>query len=263
MDTTLCIAKKELADILNSKLVLIMLIFYVIVFVFSFNNSVSFRSENIGNLFMLFTYSTCYYSTLVAMSLGYSSFFAEMDGKAINTLLTKPLYRDTIINGKLLNALILSVGLFAFTTVLYILAILIYYNDPVEILSLFFNILPLMFFLSILCIIFFYSLTMMVCILIKDQVLSLFSSCLLWIILFYLINDNWFAGYVSYFFHSSELEYLICSFSPSWLVHSVLEQPDLLMATTVYGNTDLIKLSLYTFITVIITYIAFIRRDIN
>lgn len=263
MGTTLCIAKKELADILNSKLVLIMLIFYTAIFILSFNNCITFRSDGVGNLFMLFTYSVCYYSTLVAMALGYSSFFSEMDGKAINTLLTKPLYRDTIINGKLINALILSIGLFVFTTVLYIVAILVYYNDPAKIMSLFFSILPLMFLLSVLCVMFFYTLTMLVCILIKDQVLSLFTSCLLWIILFYLINDNWFAGYISYYFHSSELEYLICSFSPVWLVHSLLEQPDILMAATVYGNTDLIKLSLYTCITVIMTYIAFIRRDVN
>lgn len=263
MDTILCITKKELADIFNSKLVWIMLLFYTTVFIFSLNNSVPFRSEQIGNIFTLFAYSACYYSTLVAMAIGYSSFFAEMDGNAINTLLTKPLYRDTIINGKLINALILSIGLFVFTTVLYILAIVIYFNDPVSVMSLFFDILPLMFFLSVLCVMFFYSLTMLVCILIKDQVLSLFSSCLLWIILFYLINDNWFAGYVSYFFHSPELEYVICSFSPTWLVNSILGQPDLLMAVTVYGNTDLIKLSLYTCIAVIMTYIAFIRRDVN
>ncbi|WP_048198257.1 ABC transporter permease [Methanocella arvoryzae] len=263
MANLLSITKKEITDVVNSKILAIMVAFYIVLFVLSFFTNICNNTNNSNELiFVLFMYSTCYYSTLVAMALGYSSFFSEMDGKAINTLLTKPLYRDTIINGKLLSGVILSTGLFIFTTLLYVTAIGIYFNDPTEVLPVIFNILPLMFVLSLSSTMFFYSLTLLICTALKDQMLSFFTSCLSWIILFYLINDDWFAGYISYYLNSPSVIYTISSFSPFTLVNFALAEPDIIMAITTDGETAILKLLLYTGIMMFVTYTVFLRRDV-
>lgn len=265
MGNILNVCRKELRDILSSNLFLIALAFYLFIIIFTLYSNVKSGTDisGISTVLSLFLYSTCYYSTLVAMAMGYSSFFSEIDGNAINTLLTKPVYRDQIINGKFISATILSIGVFAFSTILILLAILIYFVDPTTPILLVFYIIPVLFVLSILCNMFFYSLTMLICIFIKDQILSLFMSFLSWIILFYILENAWFSGYISYYFHDPGLANTISSFSPIALVNSILTSQNIVGEIVTGANLDLIKLVIYTVIIMFMTYSIFIRRDIS
>lgn len=40
--------------------------------------------------------------TIIGIMIGFSTISSEKFGKALNILVTKPLYRDTIINGKII-----------------------------------------------------------------------------------------------------------------------------------------------------------------
>ena len=43
---------------------------------------------------------------IIGVIIGCSTISAERMGNALNTLITKPVYRDTIINGKIMGSLI-------------------------------------------------------------------------------------------------------------------------------------------------------------
>ena len=150
MSNILTIAKKEFSDLVNSKLVLLILVLYVMIFALSFYNnfgsidiaSLSYQhySSNdaldiiahpAGTFASTFITIVCYYSSLVAVVLGYSSMSTEADGKAISTLLVKPLYRDTIVNGKLLGAFCFLICIFLSSVALYICGLFLFFGGVV------------------------------------------------------------------------------------------------------------------------------------
>lgn len=154
------IAIKEFKDLINSRIVMLILLWYITIVILSINNTFGQVDPNmdnldkINNLFIGLVFSLTYYGSLVAIVLGFSSMSAEMDSKAINTILVKPLYRDTIINGKLLGNIGMILGLFLLTTIVYLVSIIIILDYSY--IYIFINKLPLAFILSILCITFFY-----------------------------------------------------------------------------------------------------------
>jgi ABC-2 type transport system permease protein len=273
------IARKELADLINSRLIVLILVWYVIVFgltvygdTYELNGHpavISVTEDPVKLLFIHYTYSLCYYGTIVALVLGFSSMAAEMDGKALNTLLVKPLYRDTIINGKYLGVLCFVLCLFAFTTALYIAFMFVYYGLIVNSFNVlvssyipsFVGMIPLAFILSILCIMFFYSLSLVINLLIKEQSFALFSSLLAWIILFTVLNEEGFAGSIGYFLHDNVITDYISYLSPYTMLYFILGNTDI---SSVLANNGLevLKLFLYCVVTIILSYIVFLRRDV-
>jgi len=277
MSNILMVARKELSDLVNSKLVTVFLIFYLFIFLSSFYDvirpypdlpPVLFQLDNdpIQIIFVQYVYLLCWYGSQMAIILGFISMTRELDGKALNTLLAKPLYRDTIINGKMLGAIAFSILLFVFTTALYIMAILVYFSNSMDkVISFyipqFIGGIPLAFMLSMLCIMLFYSLTLLFCILIKEQSFALFVSILMWFLLFLVIGGCDVAYYIGIFFNSEALDHLIGGFSIYTMLYYILEYMDIGSVLTKYG-IEILKLSLYCFVTIILTYIAFLRRDV-
>ena len=280
MENILLIAKKELYHLFSSKLVILILIWYLLTFIISFYSivntpdgaeSIISHFENpIDLIFVNFTYSLCYYGTLVGIILGFVSMSIETDGKALNTLLTKPVYRDTIINGKLLGLFIFFICLFMFTISLYIFAMVVFYGVLLNSSSLLINSyiplfierVPLSFVLSFFCITFFFSLSMLFSIISKEQSLSLFLSLFVWVMLFDVLNDFAFAGYLGYFFHSDSLTYDISCLSIYSMLYFILGYTDI-HNVIVHNGFELFKLFIYCFITIIFTYIVFLRRNVE
>jgi len=129
------------------------------------------------SIITLMTYSLCWYGSLVAIVLGFTSISEELDGKALNNLLVKPLYRDTIINGKIIGTLGFALCLFLFTTALYTIFMFIYYGVILNSFSrlidvyipLFMGGLPLVIVLTLLCFFFFYALSIVYALYFKNQ----------------------------------------------------------------------------------------------
>lgn len=264
MGNTYIVAKKEFIDLINSKMVLIMLIWYILTFMFSFLNLLQSFDNNPGNGITLLStslvYNLCYYGSLLAIVLGFSSMSIELDRNAINTLLVKPIYRDTIINGKLLGTLSVVFCLILLTIGLYLCYITMFINAGI--IKDFIGILPLAVLLSILCITFFFALSMLICMKFKDQSFCLLLGFLSWIFFFYLLPNQLFSGYLSYYFNSVSLNYVISGLSPYTILYNILEYSSIEMAFA-HHFTEIVKLALYCFTTLILTYVSFIRRDIS
>jgi ABC-2 type transport system permease protein len=200
--------------------------------------------------------------------LGFSSMSAEADGKALTTLLVKPLYRDTIINGKLFGAIGLFFCIFWFMAAMYLSGLFLVLGGPISAqLSNFMEFLPLAFLLYMLCSIFLFSLSMLMCIMFKEQSFALFMGFLSWILLFYVMGNRGLAGYIVDFFHLDQsTSLLVGGLWPYNLISTILG--DTINGRTISfalsNNVMFISiLSLYCFVTLVAAYISFIRRDVS
>lgn len=120
---------------MNSRLVLfIVIIFILLIFmtVYDFYKVVLIRygetgsaiaSTIINGLWFILTS----YGSLVGIVIGFSSIASEMYGNTLNTLIVKPLYRDNIINGKLIGAIgflicVFGLAIALFTSAMFVVA---------------------------------------------------------------------------------------------------------------------------------------------
>lgn len=279
INSTIQVAKKELINLLNNRLVLIIMALYLIEFIsFLINTTYPFdgmpslmsnAKDPAHTVFVMLTYSLCTYGSLVAVVLGFASISEELEGKALNTLLVKPLYRDTIINGKILGALGFVLCLFLFTTALYVVFMLMYFGIVVNAFSKlvevyipsFVNGLPLVLVLSLLCFFLFYALSILYALLFKSQSFSLFMGILSWIFLFPVLSSVGFTAPIAFFFHDLSLGNLIGDLSPLTIVGLILGNFDFGSALA-HNWPEFFKLSLYCFVTLVGAYIVFIRRDV-
>lgn len=268
MSNTLFVARKEFSYLLNSRLIIFIMAWYMAIFFLSFYgtaqsvNSLGI-SDPVQNYFVDYVYTLCYYGTLVAVVLGFSSISVETSGKALNTLLSKPLYRDTIINGKLLGAGGFMVCIYLLVTILYVSGISLATNGSRNAVMAFVGGLSLSFLLYMLCMLFFFSISMLACLLFREQSLALFMGFLAWIVLFRLISSDIFAGSISYFFGNSQsILLLVSGMSPSTMLYFILENMDL-QSVLAESGLEVFKLFLYCTIGLILSYIAFLRRDVS
>jgi len=260
------VAKKEFLDLLNSRLIVLILAWYVIVFVLLFYELVSTdQLMNVDNpvkeLFIRYLYTLCYYGSLVAVVLGFSSMSSEISGKALNTLLAKPLYRDTIIRGKMIAAVGFIAIIFFVISLLYVLGILLFIGSPLVKLNAFLSVLPLAFMLYLLCMIFYYVVSMLALIVIREQSLALFMGFLFWILLFYFIPNEIFTGSIDYFF-GERIGRFVGGMSHLTMLNQMFGYMDI-QGVLVEKGFEVMKMALYCFIGIILVHIAFLRRDVS
>jgi len=272
MGSVLIVARKEFRDLLSSKLVLIILAFYMLMLLASvYSIYVDADSGSIINskrlILMEPGYDACYFGSLVAIVLGFSSMSVETSGKALNTLLVKPLYRDAVINGKLLGMLAFLSWIFWITVAVYTLAIYFIDSDLISpYILLYVERLPFVFLLYLLCSMLFYSLSVLMSIVFKEQSFSLFMGLLSWIILVYLMLDITIvqnvADSLSLLF-GGEYTHIIGTLSPILMVRAILGED--VNSVGVWISSGLPKfgvLALYCVVTTVIAYVAFLRRDV-
>jgi ABC-2 type transport system permease protein len=291
MSSVVTIAKKEFSDLVSSKIVIFILAFYIIIFGLSFYNS--YGSINIAELSSksYYLYATpsilanpagffastlimiiCYYGSLVAIGVGYSSMSGDADGKALGTLLVKPLYRDSIINGKLLGAFCFLFCIFWVSVAFYLAGLFLLFGGIIAAhLLQFLIILPVVFLIYSLSTMLFLSLSMLCCISFKNQSLALFTSFLSWIILDMLAYQSVMGNIVSFLqldkstslFFNSLIFYNILAYVSGALINgkgSIFDTSSMYFS---YLLIPLVALSLYCFVAILATYASFIRRDIS
>lgn len=290
MSNVLIIAKKEFSDLISSRLVILILAFYVVIFILSFYNlfgsidmnsllSQTYAKNNVPNIVAnpagtftgMLIMVICYYGSLVAVGLGYSSMSSEADGRALGTLLVKPLYRDTIINGKLLGASGLLFCIFWVSIAFYLAGLLLLFGDyaGTHIFE-FLCMLPLVFILYMFSTILFLSLSMLACIAFRDQSFALFVGFLSWI-LFFMFSNMMFMGYIVDYFHFNEsILYFINSLFPysilSYISGDIINGKGIIdtLSKNFYEIAiQIFALSLYCITTIVMAYSAFIRRDVS
>lgn len=269
MNGMLIVAKKEFQDLLNSKLVLIILAFYMLMLLTSFYviNTTGVTIPK-GLILMEPGYDACYFGGLVAVVLGFSSMSVETSGKALNTLLVKPLYRDTIINGKLIGAFALLSWIFWITAAVYTLALYLIVGNLISpYIVLYIERLPFVFLLYLLCSMLFYSLSMLMSVMFKEQSFALFMGLLSWIILAFFMHDIVIVQNISdslSILFGGQYFSLVDTISPMSMIRAILgEDVNSIGAWISNDILEFFMLALYCFITTIMAYVAFIRRDVT
>ncbi|MDI6898040.1 MAG: ABC transporter permease subunit [Methanocella conradii] len=270
MSDMLIVARKEFSDLLNSRLVLIVLAFYMFVllqtFYHMYTNTITTPK---GLILMEPGFDACYLGSLVAVVLGFSAMSEETSGKALNTLMVKPLYRDTIINGKLLGGVAFLSWIFWITVAIYTLAINLIAGSLISpYMALYVERLPFVFLLYLLITMLFFSLSMLMSILFKEQSFALFMGFLVWIVFIFLLHDI------------SIMQNLVVSlnlalggqyfstydpFSPISMIRSMLvvDNYENIGALISMEMPKMVKLAFYCFVSIALAYVAFLRKDVE
>ena len=210
------------------------------------------------------------YGSLVALAIGFFTISYEKRSHTIDVLLVKPVYRDTVINGKLLGAMGFLLSLIIVSTILYTMGLFLVYGAGFS--SSLIGYLegaPVVILLSLVYVLVFFLVSMFLSIVIRDDIFALFASVLVWFLLLDIIPNVLIAGNISLIFQKGftvqqqQLSDFISLLSPASIRSKLFwNETDLLssLSTNVF---EVCKLLLYLFVATISSYIAFIRRDIS
>jgi len=267
MGNVLIVARKEFSDLLNSKLVLIVLAFYMLVLLHTFYHMHTHVNDYKNFVLVGFGFRVSYLGSLIAVVLGFSSMSVETSGKALNTLLVKPLYRDTIINGKILGALAFLSWIFWITVAIYTLAMCLIAGSLISpYMALYVERLPLVFLLYLLISMLFFSLSMLMSVLFKEQSFTLFMGFLSWILIVYLMHNGIIVENLVVSLNlvlGGQYFSMYDPLSPIIMIGSILAKDvNDIGALISMEMSKIVKLALYCFVTMILAYVAFLRRDV-
>lgn len=282
MGNVLNIAKKEFADLISNKAVIIILVVFLFLIAKCTYDYYYFNVLTNGHIVAKalawrilagIWFELTRYGSLVCMIIGFSLISSERKDGALNTLLVKPLYRDTILNGKLLGALEFISCTFIFAVMLFISLLFVFLGNPI--ISIMPDIIlrmPLIFILSMMYVTIFLALSMIITILIKNQAFALILSTIIIAISELVLTDD-FTGNIYYFMTGNialgknSITSFIMELSPDG-VSSVLTNSKFFDPTVSLWNSfpsvefEIIRLVLYMIIMIVLCYIVFTRRDV-
>jgi ABC-2 type transport system permease protein len=279
MVNVLNVAKKEFRDLCNSWLVLIILSvfilsiinsvydFYIMVIVERVEMSEHLLNIVLGGVWYIITY----YSMFVGIVIGVCSIANERDTNALSMLVTKPLFRDSIINGKILGALSFIVCVFLLAVVLFTAALFIVCGNVFyPILTNYLQSLPLIFFVAVAYVMIYFSMAMLVSILVRNQALAMILVFLC-LFLFDIGRSANIAGALSAIMMDPGLQEKIATLSPIGISQNIqhcmfppVSLPDGMRSPPAFMPWDqVINILFYLFILTIFNYLVFIRRDIS
>lgn len=294
MGNVLNIARKEFADFMGNKFIVIV----TLVFLVTFGINLYFISANYAHSNLsapLLGYSQYYvysglstsallsilqdslirillsFGSIIALLMGYLAISNERRNNALTTIITKPLFRDTIINGKLLGAVAFLAVFFVFISAIYTFGMIVIVGDTINSIAYdYLASIPLMIVLALLCVMIYYSFSLLVSIFFKNDMLALFVSVLIWIILNFEL-DTWdISMYIAAFFGQSQLGIMdmIIKLCPNNLIiFPILNNNDSyhigLVNSVLANGSNVIVLCIYLFVLVVVSYTVFLRRDIS
>jgi ABC-2 type transport system permease protein len=286
MNNILNIARKEFADLLNNWIVLFILAFYMLLVlnvILGFGDVVSsvnspapekifIGNGNLSVLMLIDLWSILVeYGLFIGVVLGVSLISSERKGDALNTLIAKPLYRDTIINGKLLAAAGFLITLFGLASALYTAAIVILYGSSVsDVLSMYLEKMPILLLLSTTYVMIFLLLSMLMSIMVKSQAFSLILGALT-VYIFQVIPTPNVSVYLSNILSGGKgsLTTTIAGLSPynimsvnGIVLRDFFDPSKSVINVISTHEVDFFKLFIFFTVSLVLCYIAFIRRDI-
>jgi ABC-2 type transport system permease protein len=275
MTNIMHIAKKDISDIIGNISIGFVLITYLLLILASALNVYDMAAT--GNLYgspvldvMLGWVSNAImtYGSIVAMMVGFSAISNEKKDNALNTLVTKPLYRDTIINGKMLSCTVFMIFIFGMATILYTSLLLIVCGNIVgPVLDEYLSRLPFVFLMSSLVAIAYMSISFLVPIWVKRHGVALLFTVIVFMMLKSVIPTVSFAGNVYILTGNGEIYNWIMRLSPDTaytrLILTGLYDPATGVFQIIYACwTDIVSLLLFIIIIMSLCYASFIRRDI-
>lgn len=270
------IALKEFSDLIRSNIIIIVLAVYFILLIYSYYNTYNRANIALSQLGVVSTLNNpaispgeitdvlCGYGGLVAVILGLSSMYNEVNNKAINTLIAKPIYRDTILNGKLLGATAFAICLFIFTILFDVSMNFLFWGEYFsKIFPTFLGEVPLVLLLFLLCFMIFYLLTVLMFLFFNKVGMSFFLAFIAWIFLYEVIPSGLGLCLASLFPNANQMSWIIVSLSPQEIVYLIYGGATDTIGAISSNLSGLLTLILYVTILLIGCYITFLRRDIE
>ncbi|AFC99474.1 ABC-type transport system involved in multi-copper enzyme maturation, permease component [Methanocella conradii HZ254] len=282
INNVLIIAKKEFSDLLSNWMMLLVLAVYLIIIlvnVFNINNMLV--ADNAPIIHELFGdsygayFASCLFwdltkfGSIVGVMIGCLSMANERHNNALNTLLVKPLFRDTIINGKLLGSIAFMAFIIGVTLVFDTSALFLFCgNYLAPFLSDYVSRLIIVFLFAIIYVMFFLALSMLISILVKSQAFAMILG-LMALYISEMMNVYEFAWNLSSLFPGDRgyTTNLILSLSPDtmlWSLYLTIFKPSLdFFSALALAIPSIEELSLFIAVACISSYIVFTRRDVT
>ncbi len=278
MRNLLLVARKEYVDILSSRMVLLIIvlfILYMINCVYNFSvtangngppgamlgiGSFSVGTAAVNAVF----YTMTAFGAIIGVVIGCSTIASDRMGHALNTLLAKPVYRDTIINGKILGSLAFLATYMALVTAIFTAALLVFCGTVLApSLGDYLSRLPFVYIYTLLFVGVFLSLGMFVSLLVRDQAVAMIIT----VIIVLLFQESYVLEDLNNLFPALGLMGLLNDLSPFNLA---------LQSSQVWANSsqsafdefvsvlpDIQQLVLSVVIVLVFSYIVFARRDVS
>jgi ABC-2 type transport system permease protein len=280
MGNTIKIARKEFSDLLNNGMIHVVLATFIIFIIIEVYN----LTRQVSNPTSLYVYNndfgvaasyTLYniiavYGALIGVIIGCHAITKDVYNNALNTLIVKPVYRDTIINGKLISIVAFLMLIITIITAFYTAALFIVFgNEFASDLNSYIGLLPVTIGVPLLYILIFVALSMLISLLINSRALGLILSLII-VYISSLIRSGNFAGAISFMFpgNQSYIEMQIVGLSPDGILGQIMDK--VFLRTGIVSNIsfeyiqgDIIKLVIFSIIPIVLGYIIFLRRDVT
>lgn len=265
------VAKKEFADLAGSWLVLVILAVFIVLTVFTdygFYDIIARHNYFEGQIFNNFLFGAKIvltdYGCLMAVAIGFASIASERQGNALNTLLVKPLYRDTIVNGKLLGALAFLLCVFGLVILLYTAGLFVVAGSMfATVFSIYLKGLPFVIGISLVFVMIFFSVSMLFSILFRSQDFALALSVL----------SVFISQTVASTAMNSGLSQLLgpgASAIAGWSPTNMLNEATIMLYMLPPGviadhslvSDNTVRLLIIMGVAVVVNYIVFLRKDV-
>ena len=279
MGNVLVVARKEFRDLLSSRMVILVLavfLVYIVSTVYDFNFTLQGGKpgaqvryvENLGvaaanTVF----YMLSWFCSLVGIIIGCYVISTERMGNTLSTLIVKPVYRNTVINGKLLGSLAFLVSVMIFLTAVFTLGFSVFCGGIfLSSLSDYFARLPFVFIFALANVAMYLSFSMLVSIIVRDQAFAMILSVLA-VYISEIITYPTISSTLNNIIPGFGLDKLLPSLSPNGIfgvVQPLLMDPEV-GAYDAFLNVlpNLMIILIYVVIAMAISYIVFVRRDIS
>lgn len=273
------IAKKEFTDLINNRYLWVVLGIYAI---FVFNNIImshdvlsvpepeglpptaSHVSQLIYSSFGLLRY----YGAMVALVVGFVAISAEVRDHSLGVLLTKPVYRDTIVNGKFLGVIAFLFSIFCLAITLYMAGLFIVSGSAFSAIFIdYLARLPVIIIASMVYVMIFFFLSMMISIIASGRVNALVISILIILITWRVGLQNSIA--LTFAMPGTELfnsiQGFISSLNPEPLImtlYPITANTTVSLGDVVFSpGLELFRLAGYMLLFMVLSYIALLRYD--
>ncbi len=271
MNNIIIVAKKEFTDLVSSWLVLVILLVFIVLTIFmdyTFYDIIARHSYFEGQIVNNFLFGAKIvltdYGCLMAVAIGFASIVSERQGNALNTLLVKPLYRDTVVNGKLLGALAFLLCVFCLVLMLYTAGLFVVAGGMFA--SIFLTYLaglPFVVGISLVFVMIFFSASMLFSILFRNQDFALALCILVVIISQTVTSSDVNSGLTDLLGPGAGI---ISVWSPTNALNRatimLYMMPPGVIADTSLVSDNIIRLLLVMGVAVVANYIIFLRKDI-
>ncbi len=271
MGNVLIIARKDFSDLIgNHSVLMVLFVYFLMVICSALYARDLMYSNTLSALLLGISYSIRSYGSIIGLVIGFSVMTGETIGGALNTLAAKPLYRDTIITGKILSCTVFILCVFGFVVIFYTALMLVLCGDAVgNVMGDYLCRLPFVLLLVTLNALFYMFLSIFISIIVKRPGVALLLSSVLFIFLDQIAPSVSFAGNIGVVLGNDHIGDLVAGISPVYAWGNVMFIDGLSDATVSLTGVlnacwpDLVWLFLYVVILLFVCYTVFIRRDIS